>query len=106
MSQQPKSQLPIRHWQRRREADKDSVTPLRIRTWITLGIQILKVPKQRVVAKECGWPVAFDKFSLRRICQEIVDEGGAWSLRAHQIERELEGAKIFRAVDQDGVAGL
>src|SRR5947209_13457232 len=101
-----RSQFPIGSRQRRRQTDEGSVAPLRTRTGIALVIQTLEALKQRIVAEECIWPVALDEFSLRRACREVVDENGARFPGPHQIERKFERAKIFRAIDQNGVARL
>lgn len=104
--QQFHSQLPIRCRRGRRQADKNSVTSLRIRAWIALVIQTLKALEDRIVAEECIRPVALDEFSLRRVWREVMDENGAWFPGAQKIERELERAKIFWTIDQNGVTGL
>src|SRR5947208_644280 len=47
-----------------------------------------------------------EEFSLGRVWRKIVDENGARFLGVQKIERQLERAKIFWTIDQDGIAGL
>jgi hypothetical protein len=60
----------------------------------------------RRVAQEGGKNPAIDESARRRAEPEIVHKNGARFSSMQEAESELERPEIFRAIDQDDIAGL